>query len=105
MSDEHRTKLTEKLLKTTFDGIKEDLSELWKVEIREAVEDLADLTLLKLTLTDSFELAALERELLHAKARIANWTFVGADLVRAKIKLALHEVAEMLGQVLKGFIK
>lgn len=104
MSAEHRTKITDKLL-GSLDGIKDDLSELWKVEVREAVEDLADLLLCKLGTTDPDELEALDRELLHARARIANWTFVGADLVRAAVRKALHELAEMAGALLKGLIK
>jgi hypothetical protein len=103
VSDKLRTQLTNKLT-AVLDDIKGDLGELWQVEVREAVEDAADLTLLKLTLTDPLELAAVDRELLHAKARVENWTFTGADLVRAKLKIAFHEVAEVLGSVLKGFI-
>lgn len=104
MSDQMRSQLTEKLLAGLKD-VEGDLSELWKVEIREAAEDAADLVLLKLTLTDPFEVAACDRELIHAKARIANWTFVGADLVRERLKTVLHETAEVLGSVLKGFLK
>lgn len=101
---ELRAKLTEKLT-GVLDGVKDDLAELWKLEVREAMEDLAELTLQKLAISDPHELASVERELLHAQARVANWTFVGADLVRARLKAVLHELAEGLGAVLRGFIK
>ena len=100
---EHRVKITDKLLES-LDGVKDDLSSIWKLEIREAVEDLADLLLEKLGNQDPQVQASLDREILHARARIANWSFVGADLVRASIKKALHELAELAGSVLKGFI-
>ena len=103
MSAELRTALTEKL-HAALDGVKDDLSELWKVEVKEALEDLAEQTLVKLTSQDPHEQASADRELLHCKARVANWTFVGADLVRARVKVVLHELAEGLGAVLKGFI-
>jgi hypothetical protein len=90
-----KTKLQEKL----SDDAKElwdDLSELAKVEIKEALEDLAELTLLS-SLGEE-----VEREVLHAKARLANWEFVGADIIREKVKLVLRELAELLGGFLKG---
>lgn len=99
-----RTMMAEKL-GAVLDDVKGDLQELWQVEVKEALEDVAELTLQRLTLTDAQELKVLDRELLHAKARIANWTFVGADLVRERLKKVLHETAELVGAMLKGFIK
>ena len=80
----------------------DDLSELWKLEVKEAMEDLAQLLLLQLTDPKN---PILPGEITHAKARVANWGFVGADLVRAAIKDALKEALELLGSLAKGFIK
>lgn len=82
-----------------------DLSELWKVEVKEALEDVANLTLYRFKAVDDAERLVLDMELRHARARLANWTFVGADVVRIAIKDTLKELAELFGSFLRGVIK
>lgn len=83
----------------------EELSELVKTEVAEALEDLAALTLAQFEARDEAMNMVLSREILHAKARIANWRFVGADIVREAVKQALKDAAELLGSFLKGLIR
>lgn len=109
MADDHMRALLRDRLEDTLKGklkaLKVDLTELAKVELREALEDLANLTLYQLRLNDDAEKLVIEMEIKHTRARIANWTFVGADLVREALKQTLKEVAEVVGALLKGFIK
>jgi hypothetical protein len=102
MSDELRTKLSDKLkssVKERLGQTWDQLQELWQVEVQEALEDLAQVSLLALTSDE------VSQEVLHAKARVANWSFVGADLVREAVKEALKELLELLGAAVKGLIK
>jgi hypothetical protein len=109
MADDHMRALLRDRLEDTLKGklkaLKVDLTELAKVELREALEDLANLTLYQFRLNDEAEKLVVDMEIKHARARIANWTFVGADMVREALKQTLHEVAEVVGSLLKGFIK
>lgn len=107
MNDESRSKLTDKLMNSVEGHAKMvwgDLSALVKTEVREAVEDLANLTLLHLQVTDPQLQRAIQMEMTHAKARLANWTFVGADQVRDGVKAALKDLAGLLGAFLKALI-
>lgn len=108
MSDEIRTKFAKKLqdeVARRAKGVWADLSEHVKGEVLEALEDIAELTLLTLRDQDEAEQLVTSRELLHAKARLANWKFVGSDVVRQAIKDALKDAAELVGAFLKGIIR
>lgn len=107
-TEEDRTRLTEKLLASVEARAKAvwgDLSELVKVEVKEAMEDLANLTLAQLQTPDEALKKAIDMELRHARARLGNWTFVGADLVRDAVKATLKDLAETLGAFLKGILR
>lgn len=106
--DRMRTLLRDRLeveVKQRLNDLKVELSELAKVELREALEDLANLTLYQFRNNDDAEKLVIDMEIKHCKARIANWTFVGADLVREAVKRTLHDLAEVAGSLLKGIIK
>lgn len=45
---------------------------------------------------------AILREIAHAKARVANWTWVGADKVRARWAAWLEQAGELAGKALKA---
>jgi hypothetical protein len=101
-ADELRTAIKDRLeavIKEKASQVWEDLNELWKVEVREALEDLGQLTVRLLRNEDVAE------EVLHAEARVLNWTFVGADLVRDALRQGLEQLVELFGALVRGFLK
>lgn len=107
MSDRLQSQLRDKLL----EGIRararqawDDLDELARVEVREALEDVAAIQLMYLGANDE-ERVALDAELRYARARLTNWEFVGADQIRDALRAALHEAAELLGALYRGLLK
>lgn len=106
--DALRSDLTKRLEDSVSEKAKAiwgDLSELVKTEVKEALEDLANLTLMQLKATDEAEKLVLDMEMRHCRARIANWTFVGSNVVVQAVKDSLKELAEFLGSFLKGLIR
>jgi len=95
------TRLT-RLMKNRLGDLWEGLEDLWKVEVQEAMEDLGNLLILQVSEPEN---PIVGSELAHAKARVANWTFVGADKVRDEMKMVLKEVLSLVGALVKGFIK
>lgn len=83
-------------LKDTWD----DLRQREVRELEDAAQDLARI------LADGIRgSSSLERELPHVQARIANWTWVGADRVRARWQHWLDQAAEEAMRVLKAVAK
>lgn len=97
------------LLESAKDELKETWGELRQREVEElqaAAKDLAQLLARRLRpgrqeVDTQFD----DQEIAHVKARIANWTWVAADAVRARWAAWLEAAAENAGRVLKAVAK
>jgi hypothetical protein len=78
-----------------------ELEEFYKMEMKEALADLGNLLILQMVDPEN---PIVESEMRFAKARVANWTFVGADKVQEAVKSAMKEAFELLGSLVKGFL-
>jgi len=74
------------------------LNDLARTLVAEATAELAKLSVLALAGHD------VERELAHARATVANWSFVGAATARALLRETLEEAALVAGGVLRRFV-
>lgn len=70
----------------------DDLSTQDKARIQEAADDLADLTFL------AIGGMPVEREVLHCRATIANWTFIHAERTRSALADAFARALAWGGQ-------
>lgn len=75
-----------------------ELNDLARTLVAESVSEVARLSLL------AFGGKTVERELAHARATVANWTFVGAATARALLRETLEEAALVAGSVLRRFV-
>lgn len=83
-----------------------DLRQREVEELEDAAKDLAQLLARRLRPGRmEHDQRADDAEIAHAMARIANWTWVGADKVRARWAAWLEQAAEVAGKVLRAAAK
>jgi hypothetical protein len=95
------------------DSAKDELKETWNdlkaaevLHLQQAASDFAILIGRRVRVADSPEKAGqVDLEIAHVKAQIANWTWVGADKVRARWEEWLKQAAEKVGEILKTVAK
>ena len=90
-------KLGDALAEEARDELKETWDDLRQREVQEIEEAGKDLGALLVRAAKGDDVS---RELLHAKARLASWTWVGADRVRARWQAWLKRAAKQTGEVL-----
>jgi hypothetical protein len=93
--------LASQLGKTMRDHAKrawDDVPDAYKDEVEQVLKDSAELTIRSLGGED------VTGELLHVKAQMLSWGFVGASQVRTAIKAALEEAAVFAGKVLMRLV-
>lgn len=74
------------------------LNDLARTLVSESIAEVGRLSVLALAGKD------VERELAHARATVANWSFVGAATARALLRETLEEAALVAGSVLRRFV-